>query len=102
MRTVLHLSEDSLGFLELRRAQYRNHAFKRPVIESSLILKLQSANGMRDFFKRIFNRMRKRIHRIDAPFVSRCMVFGKTNAVDRRVTEIHVGTGHVDARPQHH
>ena len=97
-----HILQDLLRFLVLRRAQFRNDAFKRPVVERTLILKLQRAEGMRDVLKRILNRMGKGVHRIDAPFVARFLMLSETDTVDRRIAEIHIRACHVDLRAEHH
>ena len=86
----------------LRGAQKRNDALKSPVVERALILELQRADGVRDVFERVFNRMRERVHRVHAPLVARRMMLGKANAVDGRVAKIDVGARHVDLGAHHH
>ena len=41
-----------------------------------MILELEGANGVRDVFDGIGLAMREIVHRIDAPFIARAMMFG--------------------------
>ena len=101
-RSGLHRFDEALGFFELRRAEHRNDALERPVVKGALVFEFERADRMRDFFERVFDRMRKGVHRVDAPLVARCMVLSEADAVDRRIAEIHVGARHVDAGAKHH
>ena len=65
-----------------------------------MILELQRADRVRDVFERVRDRVRVIVHRIDAPFVAGAVMVGVTDAVDRRVAQVHVGRGHVDLRAQ--
>src|SRR6185312_9157910 len=55
-----------------------------------------------DVLQRVLDRMRKGVHRVDAPFVSGVVVRGAADAVDGRVAQVDVGAGHVDPGVQHH
>ena len=89
-------------FFKLRCAQDGHHALQGPVIEGALVFKFERADGVSNVFKRILDRMRKGVHRINAPLASGRLMLSKANAVDRRVSQIHVGRSHVDLRTQNH
>ena len=72
-----------------------------PVVQRSVILEFQRADRMGDAFDRILDRMGKIIHRVDAPFVSRILMGDMGDAVDDRISHVHVRGRHVDLRPQH-
>ena len=46
--------------------------------------------------------MREGIHRIDAPLIACAVMFGKTNTVDRRVTQIDIAGSHIDLAADNH
>ncbi|MNS42730.1 hypothetical protein D3C72_751140 [compost metagenome] len=75
-------------------------ALQYPVIEGTVILEFQGADRVRDVFDRVFQRMRVVVHRVDTPFVASAMVVRVTDAVDRRVAQVHVWRGHVDLGAQ--
>ena len=56
--TIGHRTNHLEGLLVLRRAQKRDDALKSPVVERALILELQRANGVRDVFERVLDRVR--------------------------------------------
>ena len=97
-----HVSQNFLCFSKLRCAQCRHHTLQRPVIEGALVFKFERADRVRDVFKRIFNRMRKGVHRVDAPLVAGCLVFGKADTVDRGIAQIDVGRSHINLGSQNH
>ena len=51
--------------------------------------------------KRIFQRMSKVIHWINAPFISCIMMFHPCDAIKNRIPHIHISGCHIDLRPQH-
>ena len=57
-----------------------------PVIEGSVVLELQCADGVCDPLKGIRDAVGIVIHRVDAPPVTGTVVVGTTDAVDDRVT----------------
>ena len=74
---------------------------QQPVIKRTLVFKLQRADAVRDLLQRVFNRVRKGVHRVDAPGVAGVVVGGAAYAVDGRVAQVDVGRGHVDLGAQH-
>ena len=55
---------------------------------------------MSDSFNRVLDRMRKIIHRVNAPCVP-CIVVGKTgNAVKDRIAHVNIRCAHIDLRAQ--
>ncbi len=71
-----------------------------PIVQRSMIFKLQRANRKRDPFDRIALPVRPVIGRIDAPFVAGTMMGRPQNPIHDRVTKIHVGRRHVDLGTQ--
>ena len=57
---------------------------------------------MRNALERIFDRVRIRIHRIDAPLVARAMMSSEADTIDRRITQVDIRRAHVDLRAQYH
>ena len=105
-RTVIvprrHLRNQRLRFFKLRRTQHRHDALQGPIVESALIFEFERADRMRNVFERIFDGMRKGVHRIDAPLVARRLVFGKADAVNRRIPQVDVGRRHINFGSEHH
>ena len=97
-----HGGDDFFCLLKLRRTQNRNDALQRPIVEGTLIFKFERADRVGDVLERVFDWMRKGVHRVDAPLVAGRMVFCKANAVDGRISQIDVGTRHVDLRAKYH
>ena len=97
-----HLRDHLTGFLVLRGAEHRDDALQGPVVEGALIFEFERADRVRDVLERILDRVRVRVHRVDAPLVARRMVFRKADAVDRRIAQVDVGTRHVDLGAKHH
>ena len=71
-----------------------------PVVQRTVVLEFQGADGMRDAFQRVALAVGVVVGRVDAPRVARAMVRGAEDAVHYRVAEVDVGRGHVDLRPQ--
>ena len=65
-----------------------------------MILELQAAHAVGDALNGILDGMRKIVHRVDAPLIALAVVFSILDAVDGRVTHIHVGAGQVDLGTQ--
>ena len=63
---------------------------------------LQCAEGVRDPFKGVFQRVRIVVHRVDAPLVTVPKMVGAPDPVDHRVAHVDVGRSHIDAGAQHH
>ena len=84
-------------FRRMRIFQLRYH----PVVQRTVILKLQRTQRMRHALNGILNRMRKIIHRVDAPLIARVMVRHPGNPVDHRIPHVNIRGGHVDLCPQH-
>src|SRR5690606_15054865 len=67
----------------------------------ALVFELQGADGVGDVFVRILDRVGEGVHRVDAPLVAGVVVLGMAHALDRGVTQIDVGGGHIDLGTQH-
>ena len=66
-----------------------------------MVLKLQRADGMRNALDRVLNGMRKIVHGIDAPCISRVVMRHVRHAVNNGITHVDVGTCHVDLGAKH-
>jgi len=55
-----------------------------PVVQRPVILKLQRADGVRDALDGVRLAVSEIVHRVDAPFVARAVVFGVKDAVQSR------------------
>ena len=66
-----------------------------------VILEFERAQRMRDAFQRIGNRMRKIVHRVDAPVVFGALMGRLANPVQRRVAQIHIWRRHIDFCPEY-
>ena len=69
---------------------------KQPIVKRTLIFELEGADAVRDVLERIFNGVRKGIHRVNAPGVTRVVMRGMAYAINRWVAHIDIGAGHVD------
>ncbi len=72
-----------------------------PVVQRAVILKFQRANGVRDALDAVADRVRKVVHRINAPLIPRAMMRGAQHPVNDRVAHVDVGACHVDLGAQH-
>ena len=61
-----------------------------PVIQRPMVFKFKRAQRMRDTFQRVLDRVRKIVHRVDAPRRSRAMMRHMIDAVNHRITHIEV------------
>ena len=88
--------------LNLARARHRVEieGVEEPVIERTVLLEFERADGIRDALDGIGQRMREVVHRIDAPLVARAVMRCMRDAVDDRVAHDHVRRRHVDFRAQ--
>ena len=75
---------------------------EQPVIKRALVFKLQRTQAVGNLLQCIFNRMRKGVHRIDAPLVTSVVMSSAANAVNGGVAQVDVGAGHVNFGAQHH
>ena len=73
-----------------------------PVIERSMVLKLQGAEAVGDALQGVLDGMGEVVHGIDAPLVALAVVMHMVDAVDDRVAHIEVAAGKVDLGPQGH
>ena len=72
-----------------------------PVIQRSVVLELQSTDGMRDALDGILYRMCKVIHRINAPLVSCIVVCHMRHTVENGISHIQIGRRDVNARAEY-
>ena len=72
-----------------------------PVVQRTVDVELQGADGMGDVLDGVALAMREVIHGVDAPFVTGAVMVGELDAVQQRVTEHHVGMGHVNFGTEH-
>src|SRR5690554_6930695 len=86
-------------FVLLRLGGHRQ-IFNKPVVQWTMIFKLQCTDRMGYPFDRIGLPVRKVIGRIDTPLVPGLMVMRMADAVDNRITHVHVGRRHIDLGTQ--
>ena len=71
-----------------------------PVIERTVDVELQRADGVGDMLDGIALAVGVVVHRVDAPLVAGAVMVRELDAVQQRVAEHHVGMGHVDLRAE--
>ena len=71
-----------------------------PVVEWSMVLELQGANGMCDAFDRVRLAMGPIVHRVNAPLVAGAVVLGVHDAVHNGIAHVEIGGVHVDLGAQ--
>ena len=79
-----------------RRIRPQTHFLQHPVVQRTVILKFQSADGMGNALNGIFNRMCEIVHRIDAPLVPRIVMGHVSYSVDDRISHVDVRGCHID------
>ena len=57
---------------------------------------------MGNVLQRIFNRMGKIVHRINAPFIPLAVMVGMVDPVDYRIAQVEIARSRIDLRPQRH
>ena len=72
-----------------------------PVVQRTVILKLQRTDGMGNALDGILDRMRKIVHRIDAPFIAGIVMCHMSHTVDDRVSHVDIRGCHIDLGTQH-
>ena len=80
---------------------FRFQLIEEPVVQRPVIFELQRAQRMRNALVGIRQSVGEIVHRVDAPLVARMLMGNVTNAVQRRIAQIHIGRCHVDLRAQH-
>ena len=71
-----------------------------PIVQRSMVFKLQSTNRMGDSFDRIRLAVSPIVHRVNAPIVSSAMMMRKHDPIKHRVAQIEVRRRHVDLGPK--
>ena len=74
--------------------------FNDPVVQRAMVLELQAAHAVGDALDGVLNGMGEVVHRVDAPLVALTVMLGVLDAVDGRVTHVHVGAGQIDLGTQ--
>ena len=67
-----------------------------PVVQRAVVLELEAAHTVGDALDGVLDGVGKVVHRVDAPLIALTVMLGVLDAVDGRVTQIHVGAGEVD------
>ncbi|CSB03133.1 Uncharacterised protein [Vibrio cholerae] len=75
---------------------WNRDVIKNPIIQTAVVLEFQSTNRVRNAFERIRNTVCEIVHRIDAPLVTRLVVFSKTHTVQNRITHYDKRRCHID------
>ena len=88
------------GELVLTRLRRHGQVGQEPFVQRAMVLELQGADGVGHAFDGIRLTVGKVIARVDAPLVTGLMVMGVADAIEDRVTQVHVARGHVDLGAQ--
>ena len=96
-----HIGQVQLGKLDLAGRILKFALLHHPVVQRSVILELQGADGVGDILDGILDGMGEIVHGVNAPLVPGVVVGHAGHAVDHRVAHVDVGGGHVDLGPQH-
>ena len=75
---------------------FKINVVNNPIVERTVIFKLNRAKRMSDSLKRVLNGVRKIVHGINAPFVPLAVVMHVQNPVNNWVAHVHIGRAHVD------
>jgi hypothetical protein len=73
---------------------------QKPVVERTLVLEFERADGVGDVLQRVLDRVREGVHRVQAPGVAGVVVRRLADAVDGRVAQVDVARRHVDLGAQ--
>ena len=87
---------------DLTRLARRGDVLDDPVVKRTVILKLERAEGVGDILDRVLDRVRKVVHRVNAPAVARAVVVHAVDSVDNGVAHVEVARGKVDFRAESH
>ena len=87
--------------LDLPRLAGNREVVEEPLVERPMIFKLKGANRVGDAFNGIRLTMCEIIGRVDFPGIAGLMVMRMANTIQDRITQIDVGRGHIDLRPQY-
>ena len=69
---------------------------KKPIVQRTMVFEFQRAQGMRNAFNRVGDRVREILHRIDAALVARVLMTHMANTIQSRIAQIHIRRSHVD------
>ena len=94
---VVELKAREFNLLRMRR---HVQLIEYPVVERAVVFEFKRAQRVGDAFQRITDAVRVVIHRVDFPRLASTVMGGVADAEQRRVAQIDVGRGHVDARAQ--
>ncbi len=72
------------------------HVLDDPVVEGTMVLKLQGTQGMGDALHGVLKGMGIVVHGIDAPLVPGAVMAGVIDTVDHRITHVEVAGGQID------
>ena len=95
-----YIGQIHLCKFDLPRRYFKFTLAYNPVIQWAVVLKFQCTDGMTDSFYRILDRMRKVVHRINAPFVARIMVHNVCHTIQDWITHIDIWRTHINFRTE--
>ena len=88
------------GELVLARLGRYRQVGQKPLVQRTMVLEFQRADGMRDALDGIRLTVSEVVARIDAPLVAGLVMVRMANAVEDRVAQVHIRRRHIDLRPQ--
>ena len=95
--TLTHhgVGEVQAGKFNLLRAIVEAQFNQEPVVQRTVSFEFQRTDRVGNAFNPVGKRVRKVIHRVDAPFVAGTVVGAVLNTVDDRIAHVHVRAGEV-------
>ncbi|MCY1398408.1 hypothetical protein D9M71_134380 [compost metagenome] len=88
------------GKFVLARLGRDREVVQEPFVKRAVILELQGADGVSDALDGIRLAMGEVIARVDAPLVTGLVMVGMADAIEDRITQVHVRRSHIDLRAQ--
>ena len=90
-----HIGQIHFCELNLARRIFISDFSHHPVIQRTVILKLQRTQGMGNSLNRILDGMGKIVHRVDAPFISCIVMRNVSHPVKNRISHIDIRGRHI-------
>ena len=82
------------------RARRRGAVVDEPVVDGTVVVELERTDGVGDALDRVRETMGEVVHGVHIPPLADMVMGDAQDAPDHRVTQFHVGVGHVDLGAQ--
>jgi len=87
--------------LVLPRAALDRQILNKPIIKRAVVLKLQGTDRVRDALDGILLAVGEIVGRIDHPVIAGLVMWHLADAIENRVTQVHIGRCHINLGSQH-